>query len=193
MINLFMFGLAGSGKDTAAEIMEKLFGIRSVALADGVREELTRHTGINNYRKHRDKLINVGETYKLLYGKDVWCRKLLDHIAQGKITGQYSVTDSFLIRDGRYDHEYEFFVKQRGYIPVRIVADRKTRIQRMQERGDEIDFNALAFEEKNFIPDHRFAFQIDNNGTVEELIEKIQDLFDDLIAISLSSRCQRSW
>lgn len=191
MINLFMFGLAGSGKDTAANIMERVFRIKPIALADEVRAELTRHTGITEYRKHRDKLINVGETYKLLYGKDVWCRKVMEKIRQGKKTGEYSITDSFLIKDGRYAHEYDFFVRERGFVPVRIITDFKTRIQRMEERGDDIDFNALAFEQKSFIPDHYFAFELKNNGTVEELAEQIQDLFEELIAIS-RSRCQRS-
>lgn len=191
MINLFMFGLAGSGKDTAAKIMERVFGIRSIALADEVRAELTKNTGITDYRSNRSKLIQVGETYKQLYGKDIWCKRAMEKIRRGKQTGEYAIADSFLIRDGRYEHEYEFFVKQRGYVPVRIVADRKIRIQRMQERGDDIDFNALAFEEKSFVPDHRFAFELKNNGTIEELAEQIQDLLEDLIAISLSSRCQR--
>lgn len=192
MVNCFMFGLAGSGKDTAAQIMERLFRIRSLALADEVRAELTRHTGITEYRKHRSKLIQVGETYKTLYGKDIWCRKALERIRRGKESGEFSITDSFLIRDGRYEHEYDFFVRERGFVPVRIVADRDIRIRRMQERGDDIDFNALAFEEKSFIPDHLFAFEIQNNGTLEELMEKIHDLFEELIAISLSVQCTRS-
>lgn len=192
MINLFMFGLAGSGKDTAAQIMERLFKTKSLALADEVRAELTRHTGITEYRKHRDKLLKVGETYKQIYGQDIWCRKLMDKIRRGQQTGEYSINDSFVIKDGRYAHEYDFFVRERGFVPVRVIADRDLRIQRMEERGDKIDFDALAYEEKTFIPKHYFSFNLNNNGTIEELAEQIQDLFESLIAISLS-RCSRSW
>jgi hypothetical protein len=115
VFNIFIYGLAGSGKDTAAKSMERLFGIRSIALADEVRTELTRNTGITDYRKHHSKLIQVDETYKQLYVKDIWCKRSLENISRGKQKGQYAITDSFRIRDGRYEHEFEFFAKQRRY------------------------------------------------------------------------------
>lgn len=181
MMNFFMFGKAGSGKDTTAKIIEELFRVRSLALADEVRKEYTRFTGNTDYRQNRKKLIQIGEGYKQIYGPDVWCQLLIDRVSFLKEAGEYSITDSFLIRDGRYEHEYDFFVNKRKYIPIRVVADHEIRIQRMEERGDTIDHEALAFEEKTFIPDELFAYELNNNGTLEELQEQIQDLIEKLI------------
>lgn len=127
VIHFFMFGLAGSGKDTVSQIVEELFQVCSIGLADGVKKEYTRFTGKTEYRKNRKKLIQIGETYKLLYGKDVWCQLLLSNIQKDREAGRLKA-NSFLVRDGRYDHEYEFFVQQRNYIPIRVVADQKLRI-----------------------------------------------------------------
>lgn len=53
----------------------------------------------------------------------------------------------------------------------------------MQERGDEIDFQASEFEEKNFIPNDLFAYELHNDGTLEELQEQIHDLLDEILNV----------
>lgn len=167
--NVFIFGLAGSGKDTFANYLKNLTGSVSAALADGVRFEYTKFTGSYNYRENREMLIKIGEGYKQIYGQDVWCDLLIRKYAEIKTIPPLIVTD------GRYEHEYEYFVEL-GFVPVRIVADAHMRIPRMKKRGDVIDLNALAFERQNMIPDHFPAYEIVNNGTEQELLEQAQEL-----------------
>lgn len=176
--NFFIMGLAGTGKDTVAEILKEKFGIEPYRLGDGPRRELARFTGITDFRKHRSRLIDVGQTYKELYYQDVWCDALMERVAQ-RNSSQMPIGISVV--DGRYEHEYTYFVTKRRFVPIRLVVDDALRIERMIDRGDNIDFTALQFEKDNFIPESNFAFVIDNNKNFEDLESRVTKLAEGFI------------
>jgi AAA domain len=168
MANYFVFGLAGTGKDTFAYLMEKHYDVHSVALADAIRQEYVHFLDKDDYKTNRQMMINIGQTYKLLYGQDVWCR------AAEK---EFPWNDDRLIKDGRYEHEYHYFVMDRGYIPIRLVADDEIRFERLKRRDGNTQREALQYEKANFIPDGYDAINVNTNGTVEQLEEIVRGLF----------------
>ena len=81
MKNIFIMGKAGSGKDLTAAILNRLYPVQSVALADSIRLEYERFFPEQIARTDRAKLIEIGETYKKLYGRHVWVNLVLEKIA----------------------------------------------------------------------------------------------------------------
>lgn len=168
MANYFIFGLAGTGKDTFAELMAKYYETYPIALADAIRVEYKTFLGRDDYKTNRPQMIAIGEGYKQIYGQDVWCRLAENNMSWAK---------SVLIMDGRYQHEYDYFVLQRGYTPIRLVADDQVRFERLKRRDGNIQREALEFEKENFISDSSFALTINTSGTVEQLEKIVREQF----------------
>lgn len=172
MVNYFMFGLAGSGKDTAASILVDL-GYHPISLADPIRFEYMRFLGRDDFRKNREMMIRIGEGYKKIYGEDVWVRIALDKAMELNDASGVPV----VIVDGRYPFEYDYFVAQHKFVPIRIVADEKVRMKRLMQRDGTVQQKSLEFEKEHFIPDYAFAHTVENNGTVEDLEDSLIKLY----------------
>lgn len=168
--NLFVFGLAGTGKDTFAGLMVNNHSYKALALADPIREEYVRHIGRSDFKTNRPTMIKIGEGYKEIYGQDIWCR-----LAEK----QFVWHDGRLIMDGRYDHEYDYFVLERGYTPIRLVADDDVRFERLRRRDGNIQREALEYEKQHFISDDKYGITVDTNGDVNQLEEIVKELFND--------------
>lgn len=173
-MSIFLFGLAGTGKDTVADIFREDYHYESLALADPIREEYARFIGSRDYKQNRPKMIEIGEAYKQIYGQDVWCNETL-RIA-GDMPFLTLEEHGILIRDGRYQHEYNFFVRQYGYTPIHLVSDTEVRLERLRKRDGTTQMSSLMFEKKNFINDHPEALVLENNGTLSELRDNIRRL-----------------
>jgi dephospho-CoA kinase len=170
-----MFGQAGTGKDTVATIMDEKHRIKSLALADPIRSEYQLRTGRTDYKQNRPLMIRIGETYKELYGQDVWCRAALDHIQQ--MGDEFVIPPrGYLIRDGRYQHEYDFFVRAHGFTPIRLTADMGVRLTRLRERDGLTQLDALEYESAHFVNSESFGYTLENNGTLPQLQENISKL-----------------
>lgn len=181
MKNFFMFGLAGAGKDTVGELVRRYFDLYTLALADPIREEYVEKFGTSDFKQNRDRMIAIGEGYKKIYGQDVWCESALKKVSMmNEVThGVIHMTRlaypfrGALILDGRYQHEYDFFVGKHGFTPVRLVADREVRLERLQVRDGNAQLKALEFEKQNFISDASPALMLENNGTKDDLLDNL--------------------
>jgi dephospho-CoA kinase len=166
--NYFVFGLAGTGKDTFAALMRKHHGVQTIALADPIRGEYVRHLGKYDYKTNRPQMIKIGDGYKDIYGQDIWCA-----LAEKA----FNWRDENLIMDGRYAHEYHYFVTYRGYTPIRLVANDDVRFERLKRRDGSIQREALEFEQQRFIPDDYYGINVDTNGTIEQLEKIVREQF----------------
>lgn len=179
-INIFLIGAAGSGKDTVAQILESKYDFDIVALADPIRKEFQRFYPGEKARLHREKLIAIGQTYKTIYGEDVWCRLVEERVKELRNTGLYpSWNWQFVISDGRYQVEYDYFVKERGWTPVRIIATLEQRMERLLERDGTTQSDALA-KESHELDEVPVAYTIDNTGTLEELEAEVKKMMEVL-------------
>lgn len=184
--NIFMYGLAGTGKDTVAELMHHNHDIYSLALADPIREEYVKFYDTDDFKLHRERMIAIGEGYKKIYGQDVWCdlalrdiydfHEWIEHLEE-TVSNPPNVTGA-MVRDGRYNHEYEYFVVKNGFVPVRLVTDDSIRLERLRQRDKDIQMETLQFEKKNFISDDAPAFTLFNNGGVDDLEHNIAELLE---------------
>jgi hypothetical protein len=168
MANYFVFGLAGSGKDSFARLMTMYHGVQALALADPIRAEYVRHLDRNDYKTNRPQMIKIGEGYKDIYGRDIWC---------ALCEKAFHWRDGNLVMDGRYDHEYHYFVTHRGYTPIRLVADDDVRFERLKRRDGNTQREALEYERQHFIPDDYYGINVDTNGTIDQLEKIVREQF----------------
>lgn len=170
MKNIFIMGAAGSGKDTLAYELWNQYYYERFALADPIREEYKRFFPLRNPRTDRERLIRIGQTYKELYGQDVWVRETLKMIENFR--GSVSNDVPVIITDGRYAIEYEVFVNDLNFVSVRIECPESIRLERLKQRDGTCQEGALKKEstELTLAP----AYVIDNSGDQEYLVKQIE-------------------
>lgn len=168
MPNIFLIGKAGSGKDTVAEYLQGVHGYKLYALATPIKEEYKRFFPRLNPRQDRDKLIQIGQTYKELYGMEVWIK-----LTHGRIS--LDNVSNVCITDGRYAVEYDYFANKLGYVPIRIVCNDEIRLQRLKRRDGSAQEEALKKESTEL--DEVFAHPLLNESTLEQLIQNIEETF----------------
>jgi dephospho-CoA kinase len=154
-------GKAGSGKDTVAEILHRLYGIKPLTLADPIRAEYRRFFE-GNPRTDRARMIQIGQSYKQLYGEDVWIRLLLKSVERSRFSDQ-----NYMVTDGRHQLEYDVFVTQMGYLPIWVKCPDEVRYSRLMKRDGTLQEEALKNECQDLWNAH--ALTIDNSGTLEDL------------------------
>jgi hypothetical protein len=175
-------GKAGSGKSTVGEIFEKSgFRIDSFATSvkdicsilfnfdrekiEGIREEdrIWRETPDKSISEllgknfsPRDAMILIGtEIGRNIIHQDIWIKTLFDRYEKNKI--------NLLISDLRFPNEYEEIKKRNGII-IRINSNR-------EKKSDHISECALD--------NHNFDYIIDNNGTLDELYEQVNNVINN--------------
>ena len=169
MNNVFIMGKAGAGKDTVAEILSDAYDYKLTAFADNIRYEYGRFFDGKNARTDRGKLIEIGQTYKKLYGEDVWTRLLLKEIQLGEC-----LADRFVVTDGRHLVEYDTFVIGQGYLPIWVDCPEEIRYERLLKRDGTLQEEALKKECQDLWDVD--AYILDNSGTIGQLENRIATL-----------------
>ena len=178
-------GAFGSGKSTAAEILES-FGFVRISLAWFLEEELR-----NQRRKEifRSFLQDLGNEWREKYGPEILAKKALALIKEKKL--QKVVIDGF-----RNNAEIKEFRKFKNFKLIGIVVNRKIRFERLQKlsRREELNwelFNKLDSRDLG-IGEGRDGLHvaiclalsdifIENNHGLRELGNKIENAISEKI------------
>lgn len=162
--DIFIMGKAGSGKDTVGEILREYY-YKLFALADPIRMEYMRFFPDGNPRTDRGRMIDIGQTYKRLYGNDVWVQ-LLDR----EISGWRNVA----ITDGRYQVEYDHFVFKRRFLAVRVECPEEIRMERLLNRDGTVQEEALKKESQELWTAQ--AYVLDNSKDLDYLEKQMRHM-----------------
>lgn len=137
--NIAFIGKAGAGKDTAAALLIEQLGYQRIAFADALKDVAEQLWG-EEARTDRDKLQKLGAAVRGI-DPDTWVNVALRHMAATpNLSGATVGTDGkviggpIAITDCRY-HNEAWELKGEGFIIVRIVSDRATRINRLRANG----------------------------------------------------------
>lgn len=173
---ILLFGGRGSGKDTVTEMLiEKLPNATQVRLA-GYVVQACKSFGIDN--PTREDLVKIGTVIgRNQISKRVWIDMALADIEK-------ECYNSYIISDVRFDNEYEIFVDE-GFFPVLIDCELDTRIERVIKRDGHINMDLLSHESEQNYKKFKPMHVLDNNGTIEELSERV----DTLISVINYWRC----
>lgn len=168
-------GLIGSGKDEAANYIAERYSYRIINMSDIFREIL-RSEGIEPTRK------NLQEE-RVKRGMRFLAQEVVKRIKNMAKKG----VEKIVITSVRRPEDYEIVKKAFGdYKLIQIFADKEKRFERMKKRGRPGDPKTLEEFEKQenkdkeifeFEKTFKYAdYKIDNNGTKEDLRNKIDEL-----------------
>lgn len=164
--NILIAGRAGSGKDTVADYLVKEYGYKKIGFADYVYK--------------------IAEELFGMKGKN---RKLLQDIAQSlrRIDSNVLVKHAFykideiqnpvVIADCRQPNEYVTAV-QNEFIPIRVVADEKVRLERLIMRDKQSQYKSLLEANIETGVDNYEFIEINNTKTKEELFKQVDLLLE---------------
>lgn len=172
-IKIGLVGKAGTGKDTVAAYLVAVYGFRKFAFADKLKEidtELFGPTG----GKNRKRLQEFGQFCRKI-NPNVWIEQL-DKKLRG-YNGNAVITDIRQWNELRY-------CQDNGFVIVKIVAETKVRLKRMQERGDQFTLIDLMHETEMQMDEFPYDYWIDNNGTFNDLTNQTDYIIRDIQALA---------
>ena len=164
-------GAAGSGKDTVGDYLVKEYGYTKLAYADALKDLVrfffnipkTELTSGQKSEEVRRLLQGTGELAKYLKGRYYWNNELDKSMA--------SATGPVVITDVKFNHEIEHIRKNNGVI---IRVSRQNIDLQTKDTGH--------ISETELSDGHPgFDFVIYNNGTLNELYLRIEEIMRDLI------------
>lgn len=169
------------GKGVAIDYLVKNHGFYYSSLSDRIREESRRR----NLEITRENLQNLAGELREKLGPEILAKRTWERVLKDGFNKV--VVDAI-----RGKEEAEFFKKISGFYLVAISSSQKIRFQRMLARGRESDpitwEEFLRMEEKDNSQEGRNIqaclqmadFEIENNGTVEELAKRLEKLIKRL-------------
>lgn len=171
-VQIAIAGGMRSGKDTVGKYLVENYGFNRFAFGDGI-VKTTKKLFPNEWlgEKPRTLLQEFGQ-YCVGLDKNVWVNFLFKEMLYHDID---PVTDNVVITDLRQPHEYEKLVES-GFIIVRVVCDDEIRKNRIILAGETYDPVAFKHETEQHVRDFEVDFELDNNGTEEELIQQIENM-----------------
>lgn len=177
-------GKAGSGKSTAATILNRVFGHVDTSFAEPLKRATMIKFGLSEWHVFTDEgkrtylpeygatvreiLQKEGTDYvKPFWGEDFWVRRwsqALQSLAERKVP---NVT----VSDLRFPDEAEAVVFYGGYV-IHII--------RPEDAGELVGAEA-AHRSEQTLSDGLIDFVILNNGTIEELEAKLRRVVHDIL------------
>lgn len=186
-------GQAGSGKDTCADIIVNDFNFCKIALADPIKrfcKEIFNFSeqqlwGDSKYRNEKNNgltsryaLQSIGTTGRDCY-KNVWIDYTIN-IAKKLLTNNFSYSPQLgllsknnksikgvIISDVRFKNELKI-IKDNGGITIRVLREKSGLKGKIANHQSETEMKE--------IPNEDFDYIIVNDGTIEELKEKIYNI-----------------
>jgi len=172
---LGIIGRIGAGKDTASDYIAEKYGFEVIAFRDIVKE-VTEKEGLEANRENMQK---VGKRYRDEQGQEVFTKLIFEKI-------QNSTNEKILVKEMRTTADIKFLIDNLDNMKVlQIVTNKDNRYLRLKERGRSGDPESLGDFEEQENKEEELGYtkaldftdvEVDNNGTIEELNKKLDDL-----------------
>lgn len=187
-----IIGIAGkkrSGKDTIADFLIKEYGFIKYGFADPIKEIAKIIFGFNEEQLYGDKKGEIDENWKIKprdffqkfgtdYGQFIFPEHFPDTFKNVNKRSLWVLVfnkwylkkkreDPYIkviINDVRFNHEFECIQELGGYI------------MKVERDNNKIEDNHISENELNF--NEEFNYIIKNNGSKEELYEKITEIIN---------------
>ena len=176
-----IFGFVGqmaSGKDTAANYLEKKYNGKNYSFSGMLADVLKRFY----LELNRDNYVKISEGLREKFGDDLLSKTLAEDIKKD----EHQIIS---VSNVRRPNDVKFLKDLPGFVLVEIFAEPKTRFDRLTKRGEKSDDNNKTYEQ--FLADHQRSTEltidsiskeaiekIDNNGTFEMLYQQLDELVE---------------
>lgn len=176
-----LMGRIGSGKGTVAKILVNDYGFKSIIMGDLVREEVLSR-GLKPTREVTTRI----STELLTKDPAYFIKKAVKKIKE-------SSHDKWLIDGVRRPLDVKEFRKAFSKIYfIKVAVKPRNRFERMKLRGRPgFPSTFKKFQEHERLEDERFNlsetlskadYVLDNNGSIDELVDKTHELMDSLLS-----------
>lgn len=160
-----------SGKDTFSDVLINQHGFEEFKFASGISALMREFfPDATSQRKRRVHYQHIGQAMRQL-DPNIWVNYTDEQIKVFTESQEYE--PSIVISDLRQPNEYKY-AKENGYLVIKIEADEDVRINRAIKSNDLFDMSTLRHETELAVDDIYADICIYNNGTLEELMHKIE-------------------
>lgn len=156
--NIALLGGMGSGKSTAADLLEDQWEYKRLAFADPLRELVTNLWPDGSQNTNRFPLVVLGAAVRSI-DPDYWVNALHE-----RLTNTATVVD-----DVRMPNEYDM-LRGEGFVFIRIVADNITRADRLNRSGKTGD---MEHETEHALDEFPVDYTITNNDSRIDLAARL--------------------
>ncbi|AGE61044.1 deoxynucleoside monophosphate kinase [Bacillus phage Finn] len=172
--DIAFYGKRRAGKDEAAKILKNM-GFLTYQISFGKHLKHHFHStfpDIPMEPKPVKELIEYGQAMRKI-DPDVWIKKAKTEAEH--IRAFNNPRRSLINTDCRQQNEYDF-LKEQGFIFVRIDSPESARVQRMINLGETVSPEYLNNETENTLDDFEYDYRITNNGTHKDFATEITEL-----------------
>jgi dephospho-CoA kinase len=179
VIKIALSGRLRSGKDTAANHLYIRHGFDRVAFGDALKRNAHAvFPWISDGTKPRALYQQYGQLMREI-DPDIWI-KHAEMAVKGKIDFRVSMgaeAIGIVITDLRQPNEYEW-AKLNGFTIVRVNSSFDSRLERARKAGDDFVESDLLHSTEQYIDTFTPDFEVNNDGTVDELKEQIDEILE---------------
>lgn len=179
-LNIALFGKIRSGKDSVGKILIEEHNFKRFAFGDGIGEIISKYFPEDwaggKPRKHYQ---HVGQELRRL-DENVWVNYLTRNVwesgRQYRIDGkEFNV----VVTDGRQLNE-AVKLKEEGFTIIKVTCPEEIRVARMKKLGDIFTPEQLNHETELQVDLIEPDIELINDGTIEELHNKVQKIITEL-------------
>lgn len=187
MIKIGLSGKTRSGKSTVAKFLQEEFNFSPFAFGDAMKKEFHEdYPHIPEEPKPIKAYQYYGQLKRITHGDTVWIDKVDTRIKTiSEWAENYNITGEMppfmpMITDVRQVNEFDYCV-QNGFVMIRVECPTVLRLQRLENLSEEVDETAINFPTETELDNHIFDYQINNNGSLEDLYAKVREVMQDII------------
>lgn len=172
-MKILLAGKRGGGKDAAAEFLKKQYGGQITSFAEPLYQMMYACQDIMGIERHKDRvfLTTMGDHFRNINPA------IFINLCMDKAYAIDKAAVNVFVSDGRYENELNAG-KSEGFYLIQIVSS----IENRKERRPEDSANADAHSSENGYPEeYQFDATITNNGTLEELYQKLEETVATII------------
>lgn len=183
--NIAICGKFRAGKDQVARYLTEKYGYTRFAFGDELKRYAHELFGGSN-AKQRELYQWFGQTMRQR-DPDIWVRKCFENIEKTRVLSAHwtkaPVGYPFraIITDVRQPNEFDR-CRDEGYVIIRVIAPDSLRIERARSAGDKFDAKTLDHETERYVDGFAVDYEIENNGTVDELYAMVDSLMEEVAA-----------
>ncbi|CDQ21749.1 deoxynucleotide monophosphate kinase family protein [Halobacillus karajensis] len=169
-MKLAVAGEIRSGKDTVCDYIKTKFDeMQTLYFAEGIAEIIERFFPEAWYSegKPRWHYQEIGQKLREV-NPDVWVTYTNSKYKKLQDAG----FNNFICTDLRQPNEYQW-LKDQGFIVIKVEADPEVRLERMKKAGDKGDMQALLHPVEQQIKHLKYDYLITNNTTLEDLYKQV--------------------
>lgn len=173
-VKIAITGRMRSGKDTVACILQEETSFTVYRFADGITDIIQQYFPEDwKLGKPREHYQVIGQSLRQL-DENVWVKALHRKRQYGHLFCNELITDL------RQPNEVKYCIDH-GFKIIKVVADEEIRKQRAFHAGDNWEDSQLQHPTELavdcIVPD----YQIQNNGTMDELVEKVIAVYQQIL------------